>query len=116
MKYDTMLRGMFSGDVPVQTDSDGFVVIDRSGKHFGVILNYLRDGDVALPASQRELEELLAEAEYYRVERLITGIQARVSKPQLPVERPDGSSVVASSCEEAVAFIQSTEKVCDRHG
>jgi len=94
----------------------GFVVIDRSGKHFGVILNYLRDGDVALPASQRELEELLAEAEYYRVEGLITGIQARVSKPQLPVERPDGSSVVASSCEEAVAFIQSTEKVCDRHG
>ena len=29
-KYDTMLRGMFSGDVPVQTDSDGNLTTGRN--------------------------------------------------------------------------------------
>ena len=81
-----------------------------------MILNYLRDGDVALPASQRELQELLAEAEYYRVEGLITGIQARVSEQQLPVKQLVSPSVVANSYDEAVAFIQETKKVCDRQG
>lgn len=40
----------------------GWVLIDRSGKHFGVILNYLRDCSVSLPDTKTECEELLAEA------------------------------------------------------
>lgn len=45
-------------------------MIDRCGKHFGTILNYLRDGAVPLPDSRRETEELLAEAKYYLVQGL----------------------------------------------
>lgn len=40
----------------------GWVLIDRCGKQFGVILNYLRDGSASLPETKKECEELLAEA------------------------------------------------------
>lgn len=48
-KNDTMLRAMFSGRMEVLSDSEGWILIDRCGKHFGTILNFLRDGTVALP-------------------------------------------------------------------
>lgn len=51
-------------------------MIDRCGKHFGTILNYLRDGAVPLPESRREIEELLAEAKYYLVQGLVDECQA----------------------------------------
>lgn len=61
----------------------GWVLIDRSGRHFGTILNYLRDGSVPLPESTRELGELLGEARYYLVQGLIEdcqlALQVRVS-------------------------------------
>ena len=58
----------------VLTDADGWILIgtlltpvdqslmvswtDRNGKHFGAILNYLRDGTIPLPETRRELMEL----------------------------------------------------------
>lgn len=54
----------------------GWILIDRCGKHFGTILNYLRDGAVPLPESRREIEELLAEAKYYLVQGLLEECQA----------------------------------------
>ncbi|NWW62781.1 BACD3 protein, partial [Ptilorrhoa leucosticta] len=56
--------------------SPGWILIDRCGKHFGTILNYLRDGAVPLPESRREIEELLAEAKYYLVQGLADECQA----------------------------------------
>merc|ERR1711862_858430 len=71
-KHDNMLRAMFSGRMEVLTDSEGWILIDRSGKHFGTILNFLRDGDVTpLPESRREILELQAEAKYYCIEELV---------------------------------------------
>ena len=49
-EYDSALRFL------------GWVLVDRSGKHFGVILNYLRDGSVSMPDNRKECLELLAEA------------------------------------------------------
>merc|ERR1711953_7047 len=57
-KHDNMLRAMFSGRMEVLTDSEGWILIDRCGKHFGTILNFLRDGDVPVPDSRREKLEL----------------------------------------------------------
>lgn len=75
-KHDNMLRAMFSGRMEVLTDSDGWILIDRSGKHFGSILNFLRDGTVPLPDTRRELKELLAEAKYYCMEELSSDIES----------------------------------------
>nr|XP_023471779.1 BTB/POZ domain-containing adapter for CUL3-mediated RhoA degradation protein 1 isoform X2 [Equus caballus]XP_044602312.1 BTB/POZ domain-containing adapter for CUL3-mediated RhoA degradation protein 1 isoform X2 [Equus asinus] len=72
---DTLLKAMFSGRAEVLTDAGGWVLIDRSGRHFGTILNYLRDGSVPLPESTRELGELLGEARYYLVQGLIEDCQ-----------------------------------------
>ena len=52
----------FWSSLVVHGFSPGWVLIDRSGKHFGIILNYLRDGSVSLPEVKKECEELLAEA------------------------------------------------------
>ncbi|KAF6271495.1 potassium channel tetramerization domain containing 13 [Rhinolophus ferrumequinum] len=72
---DSVLNAMFSGRAEVITDAGGWVLIDRSGRHFGTILNYLRDGSVPLPESTRELGELLGEARYYLVQGLIEDCQ-----------------------------------------
>jgi len=63
---ETMLQAMFSGRMEVLTDSEGWILIDRCGKHFGTILNYLRDAAVPLPATNAtDIEEILAEAKFY---------------------------------------------------
>lgn len=64
------------------------MLIDRSGRHFGTILNYLRDGSVPLPESTRELGELLGEARYYLVQGLIEDCQLalQVRVPPSPPE------------------------------
>ena len=42
----------------------GWVLIDRDGRHFGTMLNYLRDESVPMPETKKETQELLAEAKY----------------------------------------------------
>lgn len=44
--------------------------IDRSPKHFHRILDFLRNGRVALPSSSTKLEELLVEAEFFKLDEL----------------------------------------------
>ena len=66
-----MLAAMFSGRLPVVEQKDGSVFIDRDAKHFGTVLNFLRDGIVALPETKRELAELKTEAEYYGIMDLV---------------------------------------------
>ncbi|KAJ0793750.1 putative chromatin remodeling & transcription regulator BTB-POZ family [Helianthus annuus] len=70
----SMLAAMFSGRHTVCKDSDkGYVFVDRDGKHFRHILNWLRDGVVA-SLSDSECSELMREAEYYQLLGLVDGI------------------------------------------
>ena len=71
MKGGTTLSEMFSGGMPIKRDKDGAVFIDRDGKHFNTILNFLRNGTVPLPKTELELEELKLEAEFYGITQLI---------------------------------------------
>jgi len=70
-KHDGMLRAMFSGGMEVLTDAEGWILIDRCGKHFGTILNFLRDDSVPLPENSRELQELKNEAHFYCLTHLV---------------------------------------------
>ncbi|EDV24092.1 uncharacterized protein TRIADDRAFT_4579, partial [Trichoplax adhaerens] len=70
IKQDNMLRAMFSGRMEVLTDPEGWVLIDRDGKHFGKILNYLRDRTTILTDSYEECKELMMEAKYFLIEDL----------------------------------------------
>ncbi|KAM6933252.1 BTB/POZ domain-containing adapter for CUL3-mediated RhoA degradation protein 2 [Xenentodon cancila] len=70
-RQNSMLKAMFSGKKEVFTDKEGWILIDRSGKHFGSILCYLRDGSVVLPKGRQAIQELLAEAKFYLILGLV---------------------------------------------
>uniref|UniRef100_A0A914H0H8 BTB domain-containing protein n=1 Tax=Globodera rostochiensis TaxID=31243 RepID=A0A914H0H8_GLORO len=70
-KYDSMLKAMFSGRLEVRRDRDGYVLVDRCGKHFGLILNFLREGTLPLPECRQEVLEILIEAKYYLLQELV---------------------------------------------
>ncbi|KAK6296373.1 hypothetical protein J4Q44_G00325150 [Coregonus suidteri] len=49
-RQDSVLKAMFSGRKEVFIDREGWILIDRSGKHFGSILTYLREEAVTWQA------------------------------------------------------------------
>ena len=66
----SMLEAMFSGQYPIKKQSDGTVFIDRDGRHFHYILNYLRGSVTALedlPLQEIVLKELIKEADFYQL-------------------------------------------------
>jgi hypothetical protein len=70
-----MLAAMFSGrHAMCQESKKGYVFIDRDGKHFRHILNWLRDG-VIPSLSDPDCSELLREADYYQLLGLKDGIK-----------------------------------------
>ncbi|KAJ6877369.1 FH protein interacting protein FIP2-like isoform X2 [Populus alba x Populus x berolinensis] len=77
---DSMLAAMFRGRFMVSEDPDkGYVFIDRDGKHFRHILNWLRDG-VVPTLTDAGYSELMREAEYYQLLGLIEGINSVLNK------------------------------------
>ena len=75
-----MLNAMFSGRFDTKPSEDGSYFIDRDGTHFRYILNYLRTGQLVVPDGKILGRELLAEAEFYQVEGIISELTARPFK------------------------------------
>ena len=69
----SMLGIMFSGRHPIIKQDDGSIFIDRDGRHFHIILNYLR-GTISsieqLPDDRLTLSDLVSEVEYYQLQGL----------------------------------------------
>lgn len=108
-KHDSMLRAMFSGRMQVQSDAEGWVLVDRSGKHFGVILNYLRDGSVSMPDNRKECLELLAEAKYYLIDDLVEAVEKRLMRLK-EEHQPLCLVPVITSLEEAHQIVSTSSK------
>ncbi|XP_014245541.1 BTB/POZ domain-containing adapter for CUL3-mediated RhoA degradation protein 3-like [Cimex lectularius] len=108
-KHDTMLRAMFSGRMEVLTDSEGWILIDRCGKHFEAILNFLRDGLVPLPESSRDTAELLAESKYYCIAELAQACEQALMKKEREAEPICRVPLITSPKEEQL-LINSTSK------
>ncbi|XP_050140409.1 FH protein interacting protein FIP2-like [Malus sylvestris] len=82
------LAAMFSGRHNLQQDENGAVFIDRDGKQFRHILNWLRDGKVPTLLEDSVYEELLREAEYYPLVGLMDGVQDVLNKNKGEVGKP----------------------------
>lgn len=91
-----MLGALFRGKMDILTDDHEWIRIDRSGKHFGRILNFLRDDYLPLPTDKTELEELMIEAKYYCLQELVDQC-----KEQL--ERDEDEKMLSSICSVHVS-------------
>ncbi|CAO4367304.1 unnamed protein product [Caenorhabditis nigoni] len=67
-KFDGRFRTLLDRENTTKIDT---LFIDRSPKHFDLILNFMRDGDVELPESSKEIREISREAKYYSFSGLV---------------------------------------------
>ncbi|XP_028320495.1 BTB/POZ domain-containing adapter for CUL3-mediated RhoA degradation protein 2 [Gouania willdenowi] len=108
-RQSSMLKAMFSGKKEVFTDKEGWILIDRSGKHFSSILSFLRDSTVTLPEGRQAIQELMAEAKYYLIQGLVelchNTLQDSIDQPLC------GIPVITSSKEEEKLIHTSTKPV-----
>lgn len=78
----SLFNAMFSGRHALKPDKNGHYFIDRDGRHFHDILNFLRDGTFIYPmegADYKYLMELKSEAEYYGLCGLVEKIETYAS-------------------------------------
>ncbi|XP_053562243.1 BTB/POZ domain-containing adapter for CUL3-mediated RhoA degradation protein 2 [Bombina bombina] len=108
-RHDTMLKAMFSGRMEVLTDKEGWILIDRCGKHFGSILNYLREDTIVLPKSLHEVKELMAEAKYYLIQGLVDKCQAALQDKTDSYEAVCNIPIITSP-KEVEKLIESSAK------
>eukprot|EP01112_Ceratiomyxa_fruticulosa_P013081 TRINITY_DN3659_c0_g1_i1.p1 TRINITY_DN3659_c0_g1~~TRINITY_DN3659_c0_g1_i1.p1 ORF type:complete len:208 (+),score=49.35 TRINITY_DN3659_c0_g1_i1:98-721(+) len=88
----SMLYAMFGGDYnlshpplpPGKTDNTGATFIDRDGKHFSYILNFLRDEEVDLPDKLHILKQILREARFFQIEGLVALVSEKIEHIQSP--------------------------------
>ena len=72
---DSMLANMVSSDIPTTKDAQGRIFIDRDGKLFNHILNFLRNSKLSLPDNFNVLESLGDEADFYQIQPMIDAIK-----------------------------------------
>ena len=74
-KYkDCLLYKMFEGLFSKKPNKDGSYFIDRNGKYFEYILDFIRNGKLNIPISDKDsylVNHLLLEADYYQIGPLI---------------------------------------------
>jgi len=71
-KYpDSMLGAMFSQNMPSNVDKDGYYFIDRNGKIFEYILQYLRSDELSLPKEFKDFDLLKREMDFFQIKPLI---------------------------------------------
>ncbi|GCC38526.1 BTB/POZ domain-containing protein KCTD21-like [Chiloscyllium punctatum] len=73
---ESMLGSMFIGDLPTSKDQQGNYFIDRDGKMFRHILNFLRTAHLDLPDDFQELDLLNREADFFQIQPLLQALQA----------------------------------------
>jgi len=76
-KFSSIFSAMLSGRYNIKHDDTGCIVakIDRDGKRFRDILDFLRDGVVPEDLSKPNKNILLREAQYYQLDALIKALE-----------------------------------------
>jgi len=101
---DSMLHHMVNGQIPSATDSQNRIFIDRDGPLFRYILNFLRDKRLNLPDNFTEYAQLRQEADFYRIDPIITQLDSRYctkSALKYSSRSPSLTSLAGLSLEES---------------
>ena len=96
---------MFNGSIPIILDSlKQHYFIDRDGKMFRHVLNFLRLGQLSLPDNFSEWELLIEEARFYDIPSMAKCVEhiRREKRDQRDIERAQGP------CNTTVATIGSS--------
>lgn len=128
-REDNMLRAMLMGRLDICCDSEGFVIIDRCGRHFEFLLNCLREDDpygVDLFLDSKslvELHEILKEAKFYCMQSVVLAVEQKIERRKADAEAAAlaanstiepyfGTSVVSmvTSKNELTQILNSSEK------
>jgi hypothetical protein len=73
---DSLISRMFNGTVPIVLDSlKQHYFIDRDGKLFRHVLNFMRTGYVSLPSAFDDHEGLLVEARFYELNEMVRQLE-----------------------------------------
>jgi hypothetical protein len=101
-KYnESRLSKMFNGTIPIVLDTlKQHYFIDRDGKLFRYILNFMRTGRVSLPLSFDDFDGLLEEAKYYEIDLMTKQIEDIINKKFKSNNNNNGSITIASSPNE----------------
>uniref|UniRef100_A0A1I7TGS7 BTB domain-containing protein n=1 Tax=Caenorhabditis tropicalis TaxID=1561998 RepID=A0A1I7TGS7_9PELO len=112
-RFDGMLKVMMETDIPVTKDESGAIFIDRSPKHFELILNFMRDGDVELPDSEKEIKEIQKEADFYLLHDLAELCQETSLKKLRHIKSDDEWFDVIGDPSKPVLIINHPEEPSD---
>jgi BTB/POZ domain-containing protein KCTD8/12/16 len=88
-EHDSLLAQMFSprgsrqAVAPLLRDSKGKYFIDRDGVLFRYTLDFLRNLKLTLPDNFHERERLIAEAEYFQLEAMMTSLSLHAAANRL---------------------------------
>uniref|UniRef100_A0A1I7TCK3 BTB domain-containing protein n=1 Tax=Caenorhabditis tropicalis TaxID=1561998 RepID=A0A1I7TCK3_9PELO len=102
-RFDGFFRTLLETDIPVAKDTYGCIFVDRDPKHFRLILNFMRDGDVNIPYSDHQ--EIRKEAQFYLLDDLM-----KLCDDAKPVEKQIKNICLKSFEEVANAVNISTKK------
>lgn len=92
---------MFNGSIPIVLDTlKQHYFIDRDGKTFRHILNYLRSSKLILPENFNEYEQLYEEARYYDLHGLVHHLEIVRKVKSIKNETPDSAACTGGSGRE----------------
>lgn len=99
---DSMLGAMFGGQIPVLRDERGNVFIDRDGKVFRYILNYLRTGSLDLPRGFKELALLRREVDFFQIRPLMEEVGLMEASGPLSLRGGPLAAMIVLNCDSQV--------------